>query len=484
MSERNILTYSQSLEQRITPLQVQYVRMLEMTGPEVEDAVRRTVDENPALEVDDSDNRDSRMPADGEEPYNESAEQMQLADYKDPDDIPSYRLEARNRSADDGEYRRELTDTGETLTDSLTEQMRHSTDDPKTLQIADYIIGSLDDSGYLRRSADDIADDLVMYGDMPDATPAKVTEVLGAVRALEPAGVAARDLRDCMLLQLERRDRSRGAVETAYKIISEQYELFSKRRFDRLCSSLRISREQLSEALDVIHQLNPKPAAGFASPNDSDLGLTVSPDFSVECDDNGHLTVTLLSRVPHMVISRTFAEPAVAKSDARSEVANSFVRRRRDEATNFIKAIEMRNSTMFRIMSAIVEMQREFFVTGDSSAIKPMLLRDVSAKTGDDMSTVSRATSNKYVQTEAGIFALKDFFNERASTANDDESVSTLAVLDNLKRLIDNEDKRHPLSDDALTKLLSDKGFNIARRTVTKYRERLRLPVARLRRQL
>lgn len=480
MAEKNVLTQMQSIEQRLTPLQVQYVRMLEMTGPEVEDAARRTLDENPALEAEVRDD-DIRRPDDE---FGETAEELRRADYGDPDEIPSYRLEAPRRGTSDMPYRPDVSDAAETLIDTLREQMRHATDDTRTLAIADYIIGNLDSNGYLQRSPDDIADDITMYGDPADVTTAEVRSVLDTVRSLDPAGVAAYDLRDCLLLQLHRLDRTREDVRLATDIIERYFDMFSKRHFDALRSAMHINTGQLSGALDIIHRLNPKPAAGYARTGGDDLGATIAPDFSVERSDDGILTVTLLNRVPSLVVSQSFTDSAIRGVRRAVSGEMTFIKRKRDEATNFIRALEMRNSTMFRVMSAIVQLQRPFFETGDPGEIRPMLLKDVAAVTGDDVSTVSRASSNKYVQTDTGIYPLKIFFNERAATANDDDDVSTRAILDKLSELIEGEDKHHPLSDETLTRALNDAGYNIARRTVTKYRERLRLPVARLRRQL
>ena len=482
MEESLQLSTEQRLQQRLTPLQVQFVKMLEMTGPEVEDEVQRVLDENPALERCDNDERDNNLTEDSTEVFNESAEEIQLADYRDEDEIPPYRLEARNYSADDKYYEPVAVDSSDTLIDSLNAQLMEYDLDDTELAIAQYIIGNLDDNGYMTRDLTAICDDLAFNAGI-DVPLSLIKNMFEIVRGLEPAGVAAIDLRDCLLLQLKRKERN-NLNDIATDIITNYFDLFSKRHYDRLCNSLNISSEKLREVVSVITSLNPKPGS-ILTGGVSDSTRHIIPDFSIEVDDdNGNITLTLLNRIPELQIEETFSEKAceIPQNATRSQrEAAAFIKQKRDEASGFIKILKMRQETLYRVMKAIVKIQHEFFLTDDESKIKPMILKDISAITGQDLSVISRATTGKYVMTQRGIYPLKLFFNERPT---DDDDTSSHEILAALKDIIANENKRRPLSDEAITNALGEQGYNIARRTVTKYRERLGLPVARLRKEL
>lgn len=482
MEESLQLSTEQRLQQRLTPLQVQFVKMLEMTGPEVENEVQRVLDENPALERCDNDERDNNLTEDSTEVFNESAEEIQLADYRDEDEIPPYRLEARNYSADDKYYEPVAVDSSDTLIESLNAQLMEYDLDDTELAIAQYIIGNLDDNGYMTRDLTAICDDLAFNAGI-DVPLSLIKNMFEIVRGLEPAGVAAIDLRDCLLLQLKRKEKN-NLNDIATDIISNYFDLFSKRHYDRLCNSLNISSEKLREVVSVITSLNPKPGS-ILTGGVSDSTRHIIPDFSIEVDDdNGNITLTLPNRIPELQIEETFSEKAceIPQNATRSQrEAAAFIKQKRDEASGFIKILKMRQETLYRVMKAIVKIQHEFFLTDDESKIKPMILKDISAITGQDLSVISRATTGKYVMTQRGIYPLKLFFNERPT---DDDDTSSHEILAALKDIIANENKRRPLSDEAITNALGEQGYNIARRTVTKYRERLGLPVARLRKEL
>ena len=482
MEESLQLSTEQRLQQRLTPLQVQFVKMLEMTGPEVEDEVQRVLDENPALERCDNDERDNNLTEDSTEVFNESAEEIQLADYRDEDEIPSYRLEARNYSADDKYYEPVAVDSSDTLIESLNAQLMEYDLDDTELAIAQYIIGNLDDNGYMTRDLTAICDDLAFNAGI-DVPLSLIKNIFEIVRGLEPAGVAAIDLRDCLLLQLKRKERN-NLNDIATDIIDNYFDLFSRKHYDRLCSCLNISTEELKEVKTIITSLNPKPGS-ILTGGVSDSTRHIIPDFSIEVDDdNGNITLTLLNRIPELQIEETFSEKAceIPQNATRSQrEAAAFIKQKRDEASGFIKILKMRQETLYRVMKAIVKIQHEFFLTDDESKIKPMILKDISAITGQDLSVISRATTGKYVMTQRGIYPLKLFFNERPT---DDDDTSSHEILAALKDIIANENKRRPLSDEAITNALGEQGYNIARRTVTKYRERLGLPVARLRKEL
>lgn len=476
---------SQSLEQRLqlrlSPMQMRLVRMLEMTEPEIEEEVRREVDDNPALEVVDT-------PASGEElaeTYGESAEQMQLADYRDEDDIPPYRLETNNRSADDVRFEPVAVAAGESLMESLMSQLAETDLSQRQLAIARYIVGNIDDNGYMTRTLPQIDDDLAIDAGI-EVDMAEIKDIFARIRSLDPAGVGAYDLRDCLSLQLRRMPDSE-AVRTAREIVDNYFDVFSLRHFDRLASLLGISRESLREADDVIRSLDPKPASRFGESDADDRARHIVPDFYVEVDRNDRITVSMPGNLPELAIERSFdvddegSVAEAAETSMRKREALSFISSKRRDASDFIELLRMRRVTLMKVMEAIARWQREFFLSEDESRLRPMVLKDIAGATGMDISVVSRATAGKYVATQGGVYPLKFFFNERVS---DDEDASSREILSVLRALIQEETPSSPLSDDALTARLTEMGYNIARRTVAKYRERLGIPVARLRKKL
>lgn len=463
--------------QRLTPMQVQFVRMLEMTGPELEGEVNRALDEMPALEI--AENQGVTPDNDG---FNETAEQVQLADYGNDDDIPSYMLDARNRSVNDSYYTPVAVNDELTLAEDLTRQLSELPLSPRQLTIANYIIGNLDSNGYLKRTPEAIADDIT-FTESVETEAAEVSKVIDIIRTLDPAGVGAVDLRDCLLLQLNRRQPTVEVI-TAREIITHYFDLFSKKHFDRLADLLGIDTERLTAAVDIISRLNPKPGNQL---NDSAIehsGRQIVPELQVEIDSDNNLTVSLLNNIPDLALSRSFSldTPMSATMTPRQRTdAATFIRTRRDEAQAFIKTLQMRQSTLLNVMTAIASLQRDFFLTGDETRLHPMILKDVAAVTGYDLSVISRATASKYVLAPSGIYPLKFFFNERPKA---DDDVTSHQIIDAIKTIISQEDKRSPLPDETIAAMLSEKGFNIARRTVAKYRERLGLPVARLRKTI
>ncbi|MEZ3559343.1 MAG: RNA polymerase factor sigma-54 [Duncaniella sp.] len=476
---------SQSLEQRLqlrlSPMQMRLVRMLEMTEPEIEEEVRREVDDNPALEVVDT-------PAAGEEPaeaYGESAEQMQLADYRDEDDIPPYRLEANNRSADDVRFEPVAVAAGESLMESLMSQLAETDLSQRQLAIARYIVGNIDDNGYMTRTLPQIDDDLAIDAGI-EVDMAEIKDIFARIRSLDPAGVGAYDLRDCLSLQLRRMPDSE-AVRTAREIVDNYFDVFSLRHFDRLASLLGISRESLREADEVIRSLDPKPASRFGESDADDRARHIVPDFYIEVDRNDRITVSMPGNMPELAIERSFDvddERSVAdtgETSMRKREALSFISSKRRDASDFIELLRLRRVTLMKVMEAIARWQREFFLSEDESRLRPMVLKDIAGAIGMDISVVSRATAGKYVATQGGVYPLKFFFNERVS---EDEDASSREILSALRVLIQKEAPSSPLSDDALTARLTEMGYNIARRTVAKYRERLGIPVARLRKKL
>lgn len=448
------------LQQGLSPLQVRYGQLLEMNGPEVEEEVRREVDDNPALATVDAD---------------ASAQ------------TPWYRLQSPGGRGDTDSYEPQIADETDSLADSLERQLGELPLTDLQHLTALYVIGNIDSNGYITRPAASIATDMALSAG-EDVETADVEAALAVVRRLDPPGVGAADLRDCLVLQLERRIASgdnTDATRLALTMVREHYTLFSRMHWDRLAQALGVDEAALREALDVVRTLNPKPGASVGDTGER----PVVPDFLVETDTaddpdgEPRLDVTLLNNIPELQVTETFREgDRPSRRDRQASAAADFVSRKRREAEAFMSLLKMRRDTLMRIMGAIVTLQRQFFVSGDKADLKPMVLRDVAALTGDDLSVISRATAGKYVATDSGIYPLKMLFSERPK--DDDDSVSLHRILSELQALVDREDPASPMSDDALAAALGERGLEVARRTVAKYREKLGIPVARLRKKL
>ena len=493
MKETLHLTQEQKLQQRLSPQQVQFVRLLEMNRVEMEDEVRHEVLDNPAIQV--SDNDESGQHDDFNESGNDNEDDGSANEIKpdpdmrdnddddDNDDIPAYRLNISNHSADDKAYEPVATSEN-SLIDYLTEQINEQNLTENQRKIADYIIGNIDSNGYLTRSVSAISDDLIFQTDL-NVSEDEISTVLQMIRDLDPAGVGAVDLRDCLLLQLERLSGSADNM-TAYDIIDKYFVEFSKKHYDKIISAMKISAEDFRRALDIIRALNPKPGSLYGSA-DNAKAQHIIPDFSVEIDGDT-ITLTLLNNIPDLQIEESFQAMYDSLSTKKprnrnEEEANRFVKDKYESASAFIAMLRQRQTTLFNTMRAIVDRQKDFFLTEDESSLRPMVLKDIAADTGYDISVISRATSGKYVMTQGGIYPLKFFFNE-GMRRDSGEDVSTREIQSSLKQLIEKEDKNKPYSDEQLCALLKEKGYEIARRTIAKYRERLGFPVARLRKEL
>lgn len=493
MKETLHLTQEQKLQQRLSPQQVQFVRLLEMNRVEMEDEVRHEVLDNPAIQV--SDNDESGQHDDFNESGNDNEDDGSANEIKpdpdmrdnddddDNDDIPAYRLNISNHSADDKAYEPVATSEN-SLIDYLTEQINEQDLTENQRKIADYIIGNIDSNGYLTRSVSAISDDLIFQTDL-NVSEDEISTVLQMIRDLDPAGVGAVDLRDCLLLQLERLSGSADNM-AAYDIIDKYFVEFSKKHYDKIISAMKISAEDFRRALDIIRALNPKPGSLYGSA-DNAKAQHIIPDFSVEIDGDT-ITLTLLNNIPDLQIEESFQAMYDSLSTKKprnrnEEEANRFVKDKYESASAFIAMLRQRQTTLFNTMRAIVDRQKDFFLTEDESSLRPMVLKDIAADTGYDISVISRATSGKYVMTQGGIYPLKFFFNE-GMRRDSGEDVSTREIQSSLKQLIEKEDKNKPYSDEQLCALLKEKGYEIARRTIAKYRERLGFPVARLRKEL
>ncbi|MCM1111365.1 MAG: RNA polymerase factor sigma-54, partial [Clostridium sp.] len=459
-------TTEQRLQQSLSPLQLTYARTLEMNGPEFDEEVRHVVDENPALEVVDE----------SPEEFNETSDEMQLADYADEDDIPPYRLNARNRSADDPVWTdSNYAERGESLGQMLTGQLADYDLSPFEKRVAEYVIGCIDDNGYLSRSVRQMADDLAVYGGL-DVSERDLDNAVALIRTFDPPGVGATDLREALMLQLDRIEPRTAAVENATDILRNHFQTFIRKDFRHLSQAVskRMDSDQLREAIDLLRSLNPKP--GSVADSSDDRTRQITPDFEVEPDGAGGVTLSMPNTVPQLRIEeqynlddRTIERRRRGASKVEAD-ALTFIRRKRDEATDFIRAVSMRQQTLWNVMRAIIRIQKEFFTTFDRSSLRPMILKDVASLTGYDLSVISRATSGKYVGTPLGIYPLKFFFNEKPK---EDLDASAQQILDQITEIVGGEDKHRPLSDEAIAAELASRGYEIARRTVAKYRERL-----------
>ena len=457
--------------------------MLELTELELEERVKQELVENPALEEGgESLYPENESQDDGPQ---ESAEELSLADYRSEDDIPDYRLEADNFSRK--ERREEIPFSGNSsFHDFLERQLGERSLTDQETKIAEYIIGNIDDNGYLQRPIAAISDDLIFQIGI-DVSVEKLDELLQLIQDFEPAGVGASNLRECLMLQLERKEGN-PATLLAYNILENSFEEFTKKHYDKIIRQYEITETELKNAIQEITQLNPKPGSAWNN-SFSDEMSHIIPDFIVESQD-GELTVNMSnSNMPELRISKDYQEMFddyngnKANQTKEKKDALLFVKQKLDAAQWFVNAIKQRNHTLMSTMQAIVEIQRDFFLTGDESTLKPMILRDVAERSGFDISTISRASNSKYVQTNFGVFPLKYFFSE--SLQNDSgEEISSREIKRILQDFVNNEDKRKPLSDEKLCDMLQDKGYVIARRTVAKYREQLSIPVARLRKEI
>ncbi len=474
------LEQAQQTVQRLSHRQVMFVRVLEMSGPELEDEIRRQLDDNPALET-----VESMEPTVAQEDKGpDSQDQDYMGDNQDDD--PADYIDKRSNSGEYSFASAQIADDVPDLFTILIRQLGEMEMPELTRQLAQYIVGNIDENGWTTRTLSEMADDVTIATGR-EITHDQMLEAFSIVRTLDPPGVGAVDLRDCLLLQLRRLEQKNQVVETAETIIDEYFDLFSKRHFDRLQAYMNISHEEMEAALKLIRSLNPKPGSAVAV-SASALRLNqMTPDVAVDVSDDGIASVSLINNLPQLQIEKNFTlDPTSSSLPASSTLASMkrkaqvFVKHKRDEAEDFINALKQRSSTLLKVAEAIVSMQPDFFMSGDTSKIRPMILKDVEARTGLDISTISRATTGKYIATNTGTYPLKMFFNE---AAQDDSDTSKHLIMHELQKIIENEDKLHPMSDDDIQKQLAQQGYNLARRTVAKYREKLGIPVKRLRKE-
>jgi len=481
-------SFQQKLLQKLSPQQIQLMKLLQVPTVELEQRIKEEMEVNPALEEgednDGEDNQDEQEETWEESDKSDAEEDFNFADYMDDDDTPSYKLNISNKSADDEEKSMPFA-AGSTFRDLLEQQLSMRNITERQEQLAKTVIGNLDDDGYLRREIDNISDDLA-FSQNVIATPEELNEILRLIQELDPAGVGARSLQECLILQLKRKDHNYPSVRIAHQVLSEHFESFTKKHYDRITKRLEISDEDLKVAITEITKLNPKP--GNSMIDSAKTAEHIIPDFLMFVDDES-LRVTLNARnAPELRVSESYKNMLKGyvnspNKDKQQKDAVMFVKQKIDAAKWFIDAIVQRQHTLLLTMNAIMEFQREYFITGDETNLRPMILKDIAEIVHMDISTISRVANSKYVQSPYGTFLLKSFFSESLSTDSGEE-VSTREVKKILQDAINGEEKRRPLTDEKLTLILKEKGYNIARRTVAKYREQLNIPVARLRKQL
>ena len=488
---KQLLTQKQ--QQKLSPAQIQQIKMLELNFLEVENRINQELEENPALEdfSDAASETDIDEPADEYDVSDDKNDPVDdMDDYLMADDIPYYAMNQQKNP--EASYREIPYSELESFGEYLLSQLRLKQLSEEKIRIGEYIIGNIDDDGYLRRDSESLSDDLAFqYG--LTVQPEEIREIVDLIRQLDPPGIGASDIRECLLLQLQRKEKT-PERELAIVLLEQHFDAFSKKKYDKILKSLNsnknasFSEEDLKNAIKEITLLNPKPGSSWESNMETKMAQ-ITPDFIVEAGGGG-LTFSLPEEsTPELRISKEYSEmlanytPGSGKENPATKDAMIFVKQKIDSAKWFIEAIKQRNTTLRQTMMAIIEIQRNFFLTGEESELKPMKLRDVSELCGYDISTVSRVSNCKYVQTNWGVYPLRFFFSE-GITNEEGEEVSVREIKTLLKLFIDTEDKAKPMTDDVLMSKLKQEGYDIARRTVAKYREQLNIPVARLRKEI
>lgn len=495
----------QKLGLKINPLQIQLIKLLELPTYQLEQRIKEELELNPLLEEGEDvsemeaepeydsggedENYDEGQSEEEREEGPSENDDFSLEDYiSDDDDVPDYRLSTSNASKDD-DNKDFVFSQGASFRESLIAQlgMRNLSDFERN--VAEYIIGNIDEDGYLRRDVENIVDDLA-FGAGIEITEAEVLHLLSIIQEFEPPGVGARDLKECLLLQIRHKlveSPDNRVLLEARQILEECFDEFSRKHYEKISRRLKLTDACLKEAMDEILKLNPKPGGTISDASSGHEAEKIIPDFTLDLVD-GELQLSLNSgNIPELRLNKSYLNildqyQHGQNSKSKKDVV-SFVKYKLNSAKSFIDAVQQRNNTLMLTMTAIVQFQKQFFLTGDENMLKPMILRDIADITGLDVSTISRVSNSKYIQTWFGIYALKDFFTGSMQTTSGEE-VSTGELKNTLKAIIDGEDKRKPLTDDELVELMEGKGYQIARRTIAKYRQMLDIPVARLRREI
>ena len=471
------------LSQKLSPQQIQLMKLIQLSTLEFEEKIKNEIEENPALErgVEElEDHNKGNEENTTEDKFEEN--EIDVDSYLSEDDFPSYDLGYYNSNESTN---KEIPSSGgisfhQFLDNQAKNLMIKDVDKP----IADFIIGSIDESGYVRRDIDDLIDDLAFSQNLIVEKP-RIESLLKKIQGFDPPGVAARSLQECLMLQLKRKDKGKESVFNATKIIENEFELFSSKKYKKLIEKLNISDFQLKEAIDEISKLNPKPGGSISSES---MNNAITPDFILTIED-GNLVVEINKRnAPELKLSNSYREMLAGyKNDPNKKKSQNdaiqFIKQKLDSAKWFIDAIAQREQTLLLTINAIMDFQKDFFLTGEEKLLKPMILKDIAEKVDMDISTISRVANSKYIDTPYGIKLLKSYFSEGMKNI-EGEDISTIEIKKILKEIISNENKNKPLADLELSKRLVDEGYKVARRTIAKYREQMDIPVARLRKEL
>ena len=473
------------LSQKLSPQQIQLMKLIQLSTLEFEQRLSTEIEENPALDTINENQEKENDDFESEDNFeNEDVnnDEIDISDYLSDDDIPEYNLRSNNYS-EENETAIPYA-SGTSFNQYLKSQLHSFSFNEKGLKIAEFIVGSLDQFGYLRRDLIDISDDLAFSLGI-DANENQIQKILDKIYLLDPPGVGAKNLQECLLIQLKRKKYTKQ-ISNAIKITEDLFDEFSKRHFDKVKSKLNISSDELKESISEIEKLNPKPGGGYNE--NIKINSSIVPDFTIEIID-GEIKLKLNSRnAPDLYVSEEYKNMLSGYSESKEKTKSQkdavlFIKQKLDSAKWFIEAIKQRNQTLIMTMSAIINFQKEYFLSGDEKKLKPMILKDIAEEINMDISTISRVANSKYVDTPYGIKLIKSFFSEGIKNSKG-EDISTIEVKKTLESIIDNEDKKKPFTDDQLTKLLNKEGYPIARRTVAKYREMIGASVARLRRKL
>ena len=460
--------------QRLSPLQIQTIKLIELPVQELEQRIRKELEENPVL--------DDSAPAEKEDGDDQQPQEISLSELKDDDSIPDYRLRVNNYGKDERPQYNTFS-VKESFTQSLMEQLGFRNLSEHEHDVAAFIIGSLDDDGYLRRDIGSLVDDLAFRMNIT-TDEEEVERLLRIIQDFEPSGVGARDLRECLLIQLKALKQSEDVVN-AERILTDWFHEFSTKHFQKIMMKLGLSEKEMKAAMARIVKLNPSPG-GQIDDSYNDQAQQIVPDFILDIE-NGELKLSMPRfSIPEIRINRKYAEllmDAANSSERQKKEAATFVKQKMDSAKWFVEALKQRHNTLLSTMQAIVDYQHDYFMSGDEANLRPMVLKDIAGITGFDISTISRVVNSKYIETHFGIFPLKYFFSEGLEN-KDGEEVSTRELKKVLQECVENEAKHKPLTDDQLVSLMNEKGYKVARRTIAKYRDQLGIPKARMRKEL
>jgi RNA polymerase sigma-54 factor len=483
------LSLQQKLLQKLSPQQIQVIKLLELPTLQLEQRIKKELEENPVLEIENDNFESTDEEYSGEDmKSNEDKdnEEFSVADYLNDEDYPSYKHNSQNSSKNEKVNEIPFSE-GASFHEYLQDQIRMVSLTPNEMSLAEHIIGSIDEDGYLRRDLEAIVDDLAFAQNIK-TNEIELIRILKIVQDLDPSGVGARNLRECLRLQISRKENQSEAVKLGGQILRDAFEEFTRKHFDKIQRKFGVDDETLKDAIEEILKLNPRPGSSFSN-NITRINQTIIPDFILDIVDDEFQLSLNQKNVPELNISPYYSNMLRSYHESKGGLnrenkdAVMFVKQKIDSAKWFIDAIKQRQTTLMMVMTEILMYQKAFFMEGDETKIRPMILKDISDRTGLDISTISRVSNSKYIQTHFGIYPLKYFFSESMQKETGEE-VSTREIKSILQECISREDKRKPLTDDDLTQILKEKSYNIARRTVAKYREQLEIPVARMRKEL